>query len=168
MDSFEAIKALENTWYLVASSDRLFIGEAVEDPVLRLSISRLEAPTLFSGHFKYKRNGYYQLLPFLLELTGTTGEYFWLRWQQRLIPRSYQVKIVFLAQHESLLWFQEERWLRPAVAHLICATPHPEPRRLEAFWNQLPSSDKMACLPLNLKPCVQRCERAGLSFLTGT
>ncbi|MCX7768803.1 MAG: hypothetical protein N2110_07265 [Flavobacteriales bacterium] len=168
MGNFEALKALENTWYLVASSDLLFTGEAVEDPVIRLAISRLEAPTLLSGYFKFKKKGYYQVLPFTLELTGATGEFFRLRWQQRLFTRTYQVKIVFLAQHESLLWYQEARWLSPAVAHLICATPHPEPNRLKAFWNDLPSSDKAACISLNLKPCVQRCERAGLTFLTST
>lgn len=155
---------LENNWFVVASTLPLLSDAASEDPALKLTLARSEAPTIFTGILKFKKKGYYIEEEFSLESPAPDALCFSLHRRGRLFPRPDSVKIHLEKDAEVALWEEEVGFPRRTLWHLLSLTPHPEASLIREFLTK--HREKGFRAPIeSLRPCTQRCERLNLSFL---
>lgn len=151
---------LENIWFVVASTASHLTEKAAEDPMLRLTLTRTEAPTIFNGILKYKKNGYYKEEDFSLESSEPETLNFKIHRRGFLVLP--ETATVILDKEKGYAWWKESaRFPRQALWHLLSLTPHPDHASLKSFIADTRSG--LAIPWAALRACIQRSERLDFS-----
>lgn len=153
---------LENIWFVVASTAPHLTEKGAEDPMLRLTLTRTEAPTIFSGVLKYKKNGYYKEEDFSLESPEPDTLNFKLH-RRGFLPLPETASVILDKEKGYAWWKESPKFPRQALWHLLSLTPHPDMDSLKAFFAETQSG--RAVPRTALRACTQRSERVDLSAL---
>jgi hypothetical protein len=154
---------LENIWFVVASTASALTEKDAEDPMIRLTLARSEAPTIFHGILKFKKNGYYKEETFSLESPEPDKLKFKLYRRRLFLPIPETIKVTLSKQSGLACWEEGAVLPRQSVWHLLSLTPHPA---LDSLQNFIAETREGLSVPwASFRTCTQRSERLDLSAL---
>jgi len=149
---------LDKIWYIIASNQKTFYTQEVEDPVFKINLLRTESPTIFQVIEKFKKNGYYMEKVF--EIQSMDPKSLTLEYKQFLGLQKRRIMLYLNNEASMLLWYEVSSPKNQHVLHLLADIPHPPLSEIILFKNFLLNSLK-TITPSNyiLKPCTQRSEK---------